>query len=245
MRIVRIRQGDTVSLAVEEQPGVFTEVAAQTALECLTAGSVERTGVTFAAEDSDALVFGDGFVPVIPLDPPEVWCAGVTYERSRDARVDEAVVKDAYTMVYDAHRPELFLKDAMWRRTVGPGESVGIREDSTWNVPEAEIGVVLGLHGRIAGYTIGNDVSSRDIEGANPLYLPQAKVYASACSIGPAILIATGDALRCSRSRCESSPRTARSSSARRRRPPACAGRSTSSSPGSCATTPSHRGASS
>ena len=182
----------TVSLAVEEQPGVFTEVAAQTALECLAAGSVERTGATFTAEDSDALVFGDGFVPVIPIDPPEVWCAGVTYERSRDARVDEAVVKDAYTMVYDAHRPELFLKDAMWRRTVGPGESVGIREDSTWNVPEAEIGVVLGVHGRIAGYTIGNDVSSRDIEGANPLYLPQAKVYASACSIGPAILIATG-----------------------------------------------------
>ena len=194
MRIVRIRQGDTVSLAVEEQPGVFTEVAAQTALECLSGGSVERTGATFAAADPDALVFGDGLVPVIPLDPPEVWCAGVTYERSRDARVDEAVVKDAYTMVYDAHRPELFLKDAMWRRTVGPGESVGIREDSTWNVPEAEIGLVIGLHGRIAGYTIGNDVSSRDIEGANPLYLPQAKVYASACSIGPAILIATGGA---------------------------------------------------
>ena len=116
----------------------------------------------------------------------------MTYERSRDARVGEAMVKDVYTMVYDAHRPELFLKDAMWRRTVGPGESIGIREDSTWNVPEAEIGVVLGLHGRIAGYTIGNDVSSRDIEGANPLYLPQAKVYASACSIGPAILVASG-----------------------------------------------------
>ncbi len=191
MRIVRIRQGETVSLAVEEQPGVFSQVAAKSALECLV-GRVERTGVTFTAADSDALVFDAGLVPVIPLDPPEVWCAGVTYERSLDARVGEAVVKDAYTMVYEAHRPELFLKDAMWRRTVGPGESIGIREDSTWNVPEAEIGVVLGLHGRIAGYTIGNDVSSRDIEGANPLYLPQAKVYASACSIGPAVLVASG-----------------------------------------------------
>jgi 2-dehydro-3-deoxy-D-arabinonate dehydratase len=191
MRIVRIRQGESVSLAVEEQPGVFSEVAAETALECLV-GRVERTGVTFTADDAEALDFGGGLLPVIPLDPPEVWCAGVTYERSRDARVGEAVVKDVYTMVYEAHRPELFLKDAMWRRTVGPGESIGIREDSTWNVPEAEIGVVLGLHGRIVGYTIGNDVSSRDIEGANPLYLPQAKVYASACSIGPAILVASG-----------------------------------------------------
>jgi 2-dehydro-3-deoxy-D-arabinonate dehydratase len=97
-------------------------------------------------------------------------------------------------MVYDAPRPELFLKDAMWRRTVGPGERIGLRADSTWNVPEAEIGVVLGTHGRIAGYTIGNDVSSRDIEGANPLYLPQAKVYAAACAIGPAVLAAASSA---------------------------------------------------
>ncbi len=86
-------------------------------------------------------------------------------------------MKDVYTMVYDADRPELFLKDAACRRTVGPGEPLGVRADSTWNVPEPEIGVVLGDDGSIVGYTIGNDVSSRDIEGANPLYLPQAKVY--------------------------------------------------------------------
>jgi 2-dehydro-3-deoxy-D-arabinonate dehydratase len=92
-------------------------------------------------------------------------------------------------MVYDAPRPELFMKDAGMRRTVGPGRPIGIRDDSTWNVPEPEIGVVLGKHGRIAGYTIGNDVSSRDIEGANPLYLPQAKIYAGACSFGPAVLV--------------------------------------------------------
>ena len=138
-------------------------------------------------------VFDGEVTLATPLDPPEVWCAGVTYERSRDARIDEAVVKDVYTLVYEAARPELFLKDAAQRRTVGPGERIGIRGDATWNVPEAEIAVVLGEHGRIVGYTIGNDVSSRDIEGANPLYLPQAKVYAGACSIGPAILAAQGD----------------------------------------------------
>jgi len=129
-----------------------------------------------------------GSVLLRPLDPPEVWCAGVTYERSRDARVDEATVKDVYTMVYDAERPELFLKDAGCRRTVGPGEPIGVRGDAAWNVPEPEIGVVLGEGGRVAGYTIGNDVSSRDIEGANPLYLPQAKVYAGACALGPAVV---------------------------------------------------------
>ena len=91
--------------------------------------------------------------------------------------------------MYDADRPELFLKDAGCRRTVGPGEPIAIREDSTWNVPEPEIGVVLGEGWTIVGYTIGNDVSSRDIEGANPLYLPQAKVFAGACAIGPAVLV--------------------------------------------------------
>jgi len=190
MRAVRLLQGETASIAVEDEPGVFAEVDARSVLDCL-AGRVERTGATHRAVDAESLRFEQGIFPVLPVDPPEVWCAGVTYERSRDARVGEAVVKDVYTMVYDAPRPELFLKDTMWRRTVGPGERIGIREDSTWNVPEAEIGVVLGEHGRIAGYTIGNDVSSRDIEGANPLYLAQAKVYAGACSLGPAVLAAT------------------------------------------------------
>ncbi len=134
----------------------------------------------------------DGAVLVRPVDPPEVWCSGVTYARSRDARMEESTVKDVYALVYDAERPELFLKDAACRRTVGPGDPIGIREDSHWNVPEPEIGLVLGEHGTIVGYTIGNDVSSRDIEGANPLYLAQAKVYAGACAIGPAVLEADG-----------------------------------------------------
>jgi 2-dehydro-3-deoxy-D-arabinonate dehydratase len=123
-----------------------------------------------------------------PVDPPEVWCAGVTYERSRDARIEESG-RDVYALVYDADRPELFLKDAQCRRTVGPGAPIAIRSDSAWNVPEPEIGVILGEDLEIVGYTIGNDVSSRDIEGANPLYLPQAKVFAAACALGPAVYV--------------------------------------------------------
>ena len=141
-----------------------------------------------AVLDPARLELADPYELLLPLEPPEVWCAGVTYERSRDARIEESAVEDVYSLVYDAERPELFLKDAACRRTVGPGEPIGVRSDSRWNVPEPEIGLVLGDAGEIAGVTIGNDVSSRDIEGANPLYLPQAKVYAGACALGPAIL---------------------------------------------------------
>jgi len=123
-----------------------------------------------------------------PHVPPETWAAGVTYERSRDARIEESQAKDVYSLVYDAERPELFLKDAGGRRTVGPGEPIGVRADATWTVPEPEIALVLA-RGRPSAVTIGNDVSSRDIEGANPLYLPQAKIYAGACALGPALLV--------------------------------------------------------
>jgi 2-dehydro-3-deoxy-D-arabinonate dehydratase len=143
--------------------------------------------------DPDRLTLPSPYRLVLPLEPPEVWCAGVTYERSRDARVGESAVKDVYTRAYEAERPELFLKDAGCRRTVGPSDPIGIRSDSSWNVPEPEIGLVLGDHADIVGVTIGNDVSSRDIEGANPLYLPQAKVYAGACAIGPAVLAPAPD----------------------------------------------------
>ncbi len=138
--------------------------------------------------DPDRLTLPEPYELLLPLEAPEVWCAGVTYERSRDARIEESAVEDVYSLVYDAERPELFLKDAAGRRTVGPGRPVGIRSDSAWNVPEPEIGLVLGDDGDIVGATIGNDVSSREIEGANPLYLPQAKVYAGACALGPAVL---------------------------------------------------------
>jgi 2-dehydro-3-deoxy-D-arabinonate dehydratase len=124
-----------------------------------------------------------------PLTPPETWAAGVTYERSRDARLHESRVADIYDLVYDAQRPELFIKDAAGRRTVGPGEPIATRADSSWTVPEPELAVVLGDGGRALAVTIGNDVSSRDIEGANPLYIPQAKIFAGACALGPALLV--------------------------------------------------------
>lgn len=120
-----------------------------------------------------------------PLSPDEVWAAGVTYEISEAAREVESDMPEIYVDVYDADRPELFFK-ATAERTVGPGESIGIRSDATWNVPEPELAVVL-YRGAIVGYSVGNDVSSRDIEGANPLYLPQAKVYDRCCAIGPCV----------------------------------------------------------
>ena len=147
-----------------------------------------RDGERIEPLDLETLALPDPYELLLPLEPPEVWCAGVTYERSRDARIEESAVQDVYSLVYDADRPELFLKDAACRRTVGPGRPIAIRSDSSWNVPEPEIGLVLGDGGEITGVTIGNDVSSRDIEGANPLYLPQAKVYAGACALGPAVL---------------------------------------------------------
>lgn len=126
-----------------------------------------------------------------PIHAPEIWCAGVTYERSRDARLEEAQTdaRDVYALVYEADRPELFLKDAYMVRTVGPGGAIRVRSDSSWMVPEPELGVVIGEGGAPVAVTVGNDVSSRDIEGANPLYLPQAKIFAGACAIGPALAV--------------------------------------------------------
>jgi 2-dehydro-3-deoxy-D-arabinonate dehydratase len=154
-------------------------------------GTVVTSGGTrIELLDSETLELPTPYELLLPVEPPEVWCAGVTYERSRDARIEESG-SDVYARVYDAERPELFLKDADCRRTVGPRKAIGVRSDSHWNVPEAEIGLVLGKRGAILGYTIGNDVSSREIEGENPLYLPQAKTYDGSCAIGPAIVPAS------------------------------------------------------
>ena len=132
-----------------------------------------------------------GLPLLAPIHAPEIWCAGVTYERSRDARLEEAQTeaRDVYALVYDAERPELFLKDAQMRRTVGSGGAIRVRSDSSWTVPEPELGLVFGEDGGPVAVTIGNDVSSRDIEGANPLYIPQAKIFAGACAIGPALAV--------------------------------------------------------
>lgn len=121
-----------------------------------------------------------------PLDEQEIWACGVTYRRSRDARMEESTQKDVYDLVYDADRPELFLK-ATPTRVSGPDGTITIRSDSTWDVPEPELTLVINRHREVIGYTVGNDVSSRSIEGENPLYLPQAKIYTGCAAVGPVI----------------------------------------------------------
>ena len=141
-------------------------------------------------EKTDASFLGrDRFDP--PMENQEIWAAGVTYERSKTARMDEAKESGGsvfYDLVYDAKRPELFFK-ATAQRCVGYGDEVYIRKDSTWNVPEPELALFINSKGSIEGYTIGNDMSSRSIEGENPLYLPQAKVYEKCAALGPCIYV--------------------------------------------------------
>jgi 2-dehydro-3-deoxy-D-arabinonate dehydratase len=133
--------------------------------------------------------------PVLaPLeDHQEVWASGVTYLRSRQAREAESATGDIYQRVYTAERPELFFKAPGWR-VIHPGGEVRVRADSRWNVPEPELTLVINSSGDIVGFTAGNDVSSRDIEGENPLYLPQAKVYTGSCALGPSIQLVDGPA---------------------------------------------------
>ena len=193
-RIIRWADGaGKVAVGIElDEDGHFYElIGTSDPMRLLQGESFDVQSAPVVPVDPYSLELGFGLTLLPPLDPPEVWCAGVTYERSLDARMEESAGRDVYADVYRSPRPELFLKDAGARRTVGPGEAIGIRGDSVWNVPEPEIGLVLGRAGKILGFTIGNDVSSREIEGANPLYLTQAKVYAGACAIGPAIYAPT------------------------------------------------------
>lgn len=126
-----------------------------------------------------------------PIDLQEVWGAGVTYERSKVARMEESrAAARFYDLVYEAERPELFLK-ATAPRVCGPNAPVRVRADSEWSVPEPELALLISPAGKIVGYTIGNDMSARDVEGENPLYLPQAKIYRQSCALGPAILLET------------------------------------------------------
>lgn len=136
---------------------------------------------------------GPLLAPCEPLH--EVWACGVTYLRSREAREAESTAKDVYGKVYEAVRPELFWKAIGWR-VAGHDAPIRVRADSAWNVPEPEMALVVNSHLEIVGFSICNDVSSRDIEGENPLYLPQAKVYDGSCALGPGIVLADADDLR-------------------------------------------------
>jgi 2-dehydro-3-deoxy-D-arabinonate dehydratase len=162
--------------------------------ELLDAGATVDGLLAGAPEALAALLEGPAAGPVpegarllAPIGRQPVWAAGVTFLRSRDARLEESAGLDAYDKVYLAERPELFLK-ALPGAARGPGEPIGVRADSSWDVPEPELAVVADRRGRIVAYSIGNDMSSRSIEGENPLYLPQAKIYRGSCALGPCLV---------------------------------------------------------
>lgn len=169
----------------------------------LSAGGVES--ITEILEDADGLARVEGLsdLPTIslaevellsPVEKQEVWAAGVTYLRSKKARMEESDFSaNAYDKVYEAGRPEIFFK-SLPNKVVGPGKAVGIREDSKWNVPEPELTLMVNSRKELVGYTIGNDMSSRDIEGENLLYLPQAKVYDRSCAVGPWVVLGLSEA---------------------------------------------------
>ena len=171
-----------IDLAQSGGPGSLTEALQMPSSELRAA----LKAVTDGQHESLPL---ESVTLTAPIDQQEVWAAGVTYLRSRNARMEESSQKDIYDRVYDADRPELFLK-ATPNRVSGPGEAIAIRGDSEWDVPEPELVVLLNARGEIVGYTIGNDVSSRSIEGENPLYLPQAKVFSRCAGLGPVVITA-------------------------------------------------------
>ncbi len=188
-RLVRLRDPHGDIRVAYVRDGELSVLDTGDMLATLERGELPAPGrQTLPIVDPETLEPDKPWELLVPIDAPETWAAGVTYERSRSARMHESRGLDVYERVYEAERPELFLKDAAGRRTVGPGGAIAARSDASWTVPEPELAVVVGADGPLA-LTIGNDVSSRDIEGANPLYLPQAKIYDRACALGPAVLV--------------------------------------------------------
>jgi len=187
MRLYRTSGG-----AFVEADQVFYPVTATSWDELLTSAELQQRAKSATQGTGRASL--DGLTVLAPVESQEVWASGVTYYRSRNARIEESKDSgggDFYDRVYTAERPELFFK-SVGSRVIRPGGSVRIRKDSKWNVPEPELVLVINSAGEIVGLTVGNDMSSRDIEGENPLYLPQAKVYDGSCAIGPCILILEG-----------------------------------------------------
>ena len=181
VQFVRLDVGGDARWAVRTQAG---DAPMRVGLDDLLRLPLDEARAVVESAGAAADLGGDLLAPV---DSQEVWGTGVTYERSRAGRVAESTEGGIYDRVYVARRPEVFFK-ATAQRVVGDGGPVGIRADSPWNAPEPELGLVLNAAGEIFGYVVGDDVSSRSIEGDNPLYLTQAKVYDRSCALGPAIV---------------------------------------------------------
>lgn len=190
---VRLADGSVRVASIEDQSVRLLDLSRSATIHCLAdilSGENPREIADSLIDDTSESVPATALHFLAPIDTQEVWAAGVTYKRSQIARMEESEAGAShYDKVYSAPRPELFFKGNA-RRTSGPGEPVRVRADSRWTVPEPEFTLVVSPKGKLVGYTIGNDMSARDIEGENPLYLPQAKVYNQCCALGPCILLA-------------------------------------------------------
>lgn len=196
MKLCRFQHKDDIRIGLVGDRGMLSDLSAAgvSSLSSLLEASDAAAKVReLSARALPQVHIGDVRV-LPPVERQEVWAVGVTYLRSKAARMEESDFSaTAYDRVYDAPRPELFFK-AMPEKVVGFGDKIGIRRDAKWNVPEPELALVLNSQGQIAGFTIGNDMSSRDIEGENLLYLPQAKIYDRSCALGPFVAIGQTEA---------------------------------------------------
>jgi len=182
--IVRVRHEDGSVVVARRDGSDVRQIPVPSVAKFLASTAQERDAIL--AAPSEVL---SGFTVLPPIDGrTELWAAGVTYERSREARVEESTVKDVYERVYESERPELFFKAPSWR-VVSDG-TIGMRADSTWNVPEPELAIVLSSSAEVVGLLVCNDMSSRSIEGDNPLYLPQAKIYKDSAALSSDLVLA-------------------------------------------------------
>ena len=190
MQLVKYQVADAVAVGIREQDQIVPLDLAGDVTSLQDIIESENPAATAESLRTDGSLAVDAVTLLAPIDQQEVWAAGVTYKRSQTARMEESETSaSCYDRVYESPRPELFLK-ATPHRVSGPGQPLRIRQDATWNVPEPEITCVVNSRLELVGFTVGNDMSSRDIEGENPLYLPQAKVYRQCAGLGPCITLA-------------------------------------------------------
>jgi 2-dehydro-3-deoxy-D-arabinonate dehydratase len=196
MKICRFQQNDSIRIGLVTEDSAILDLS-PTGITRLSSILEEENPTgrlgKIAQEKLPRLLLAEVQL-LAPVEQQEVWAAGVTYLRSKTARMEESDFSaSAYDKVYSADRPEIFFK-SLAEKVSGPGEFVGIRQDAKWNVPEPELALVVNAQGKIVGYTAGNDMSSRDIEGENLLYLPQAKIYKHSCALGPWITLGAAEA---------------------------------------------------